>query len=170
MTKLLPNLLRQVGAYCIKRFKKHYIYLAQHYSTAIQLVPFNEALHEKAPCYIITKTDSERQECCVAELPGMLPKMTYVLSLESGCFAKTFEFQPILSRKVVLGPSLIWSPLTKTNTTPFFLHPSLILQLSLLFSKTLGRVWVFSKRFWNLAGCTKCDCHDLPMRVQRALL
>lgn len=115
--KLLPNLLRQVGAYCIKRFKKHYIYLAQHYGTAIQLVPFNEALHEKAPCYIITKTDSERQECCVAELPGMLPKMTYVLSLESGCFAKTFEFQPSLEQEGGFGtqPDLVTSDQNKHN-------------------------------------------------------
>ena len=113
--KLLPNLLRQVGAYCIKHFKKCYIYLAQHYGTAIQPVPFNEALHEKGPCYIITKTDSERRECCVAELPGTLPKMTYVLLLKSGCFAKTFDFQPSLEQEGVFGtqPDLVTSDQNK---------------------------------------------------------
>lgn len=49
--KLLPNLLRQVGAYCIKHFKKHHIYLEQHYGTAIEPVPYNEALHETGTYY-----------------------------------------------------------------------------------------------------------------------
>lgn len=49
--KLLPNLLRQVGAYCIKHFKKYPIYLEQHYGTAIQPVPYNEVLHEKGTYY-----------------------------------------------------------------------------------------------------------------------
>lgn len=118
--KLSPNLLRQVGAYCIKRFKKRYIYLVQHYGTAIEPVPFNETLHEKRPCYIITKTDSECQECCVAELPGTLPKMTYVLLLKSGCFAKTFEFQPSLEQEGVFGtqPHLVTSGQNKHNPPP----------------------------------------------------
>lgn len=38
---------------------------------------------------IITET-ANHQECCVPELSGMLPKMTYILLLKSGCCAKTF--------------------------------------------------------------------------------
>lgn len=119
--KLPPNLLRQVSACCIKCYKKHYIYLAQRYCTAIEPVPFNEALHEKGPCYIITKTDNECQECCVAELPGTLPKMTYVLLLKSGCFAKTFEFQPHFEQEGISGiqPDLVTSDQHKHKPPPF---------------------------------------------------
>ena len=143
----------------------------QCYGTAIQPVPFNEALCEKGTCCIITKTDSKRQEHCVAELPAVLPKVTYVLLLKSGCFAKTFEFQPSLEQgRYFWGPAWFGHLWPKQTQNPSFPHPSLNSALCLLFYKTLRRVWFCSSRFLNPTGRAKCGCHDLPMQVQRALL
>lgn len=66
--KLLPNLLRQVGAYFVKHLKKHHTYLEQHYTPAIQPVPYNKALCEKDPFYIIAET--------VCKPSGMLTSRT----------------------------------------------------------------------------------------------
>lgn len=69
-----------------------------------------------------------------------------------------------------------WDPawfghLWPKQTQPFSsLNPNLISVLSLLFCKTLGRIWVCSNWFWNLAGCVKRGCRDVPTQVQRALL
>lgn len=102
--KLLPSLLRQVVAYCIKCFKTRYVYLAQLYGTAIQPVPFDEAFHEKGLCYIISiasKTDSKHQECCVAENAPQKYICPYAEFMVF--FAKTFEFQPGLEQEGGFG-------------------------------------------------------------------
>lgn len=39
-----------------KTVKSIILNLEQHYGTAIQPVPYNEALHEKGSCYIFMKT------------------------------------------------------------------------------------------------------------------
>lgn len=112
--KIAAQPTQQVGAYCIKLFQKCYVCLAQHYGTTIEPVPFNEALHEKN----IAKTDSRHQECCVAELPGMLPKITYILLLKLECLATTFEFQPCLEQEGIFGvqPDLVTSEQNKHRT------------------------------------------------------
>lgn len=67
---------------------------------------------------IITET-ANHQECCVAELPGMLPEMTYVLLLKSGCCAKTFYFQPSLEWECGFGtqPDLVTSDQNTSSHT-----------------------------------------------------
>lgn len=90
---------------------------------------------------------------CYSITSGMLPEITYILLLKSGCCAKTFEFQPSLEWEYGFGTQA--GLVTSDQNKHFFPHPKINFSTKSLFFKILGRIWVSSNSFWNFTRFVK---------------